>query len=92
MGVIGLYYGKQIYDDGQVSYISSSQPLPYSNVLIQLSQEEFNIAWEKIKRDEKLKEQAEKAAELEEIYKPELTEPEQIIMIKEKDLEDVEET
>lgn len=88
-----MYYGKQLYSDGQISYISSSAPLPYSDNLIQLSEAEFNTIWEteiKPKKIAKSKNASSRRRreQLEDLYQEEITEPNQVIMIKEKDLDD----
>ena len=46
--MIELYYGRLIKDEDNLSVISSTSPLPYSDELIQISEQEFSILQKQI--------------------------------------------
>ena len=75
-----MYYGKQIHANQKVTYISSSALLPYSKSLIEISEQEFNIA---MQQEEIRKQKEEEQKRLKEY---DIVEPNQEIVINEKDL------
>lgn len=97
--MIELYYGRLIKDEDNLSVISSTSPLPYSDELIQISEQEFSILQKQIeaiqltkkqerikaKKEEKLRLIEEQQQKELEALKVELVERNQIITIEEED-------
>lgn len=97
--MIELYYGRLIKDEDNLSVISSTSPLPYSDELIQISEQEFSILQKqieaiqltkkqeriKMKKEEKLRLIEEQQQKELEALKVELVERNQIITVEEED-------
>lgn len=97
--MIELYYGRLIKDENNLSVISSTSPLPYSDELIQISEQEFSILQKqieaiqltkkqeriKMKKEEKLRLIEEQQQKELEALKVELVERNQIITVEEED-------
>ena len=75
-----MYYGKQIHTNQKITYISSSALLPYSENLIEITAQEFNVAMQQ----EEIRKQKEE--ELERFKKYDIVEPNQEITVNEKNL------
>lgn len=87
-----MYYGKQINsNNNSFSLISSSLPLTYSDMLIKISLEEYDVLMKEVE----LKQKQEKREILEKLIisrkgqiRPDIIEPNQIFQIDEEDEED----